>query len=76
VNEKGSLEIIDISGKKEIECPHCGFLLKIQPRTISMEKLRHMEDVKQIVEWKKKHTNADANCGKPIICKDEFSIEQ
>jgi predicted RNA-binding Zn-ribbon protein involved in translation (DUF1610 family) len=85
--EKEKVKIVDISGKKSIDCPFCGFTLYFPPRTISMEKLEHMQDVNRSTEWRKKHISADiqgianvrmlicTNCGKPIICKDEFSRE-
>lgn len=77
-------KIIDITGKKSVNCPQCGFTINLPPREISMEKLRHMEDVKKISELLKK-TRADREtasnprilicpmCNSPIVCKDAFT---
>ena len=79
------IRIIDITDKKELLCPNCGFVIDIPPRTMSMEKLRHMQDVNRFAEWKKKHTKTHGvgnvralrcpKCGEVTICKDRFSIE-
>jgi len=77
-------KIIDITGKKSINCPECGFTIEIPPRKISMEKLGHMKDVKKVSELLIK-TGADREvvsnprilicplCNHPIVCRDEFT---
>jgi len=80
--------IIDIIGKKVFECPYCGFEIKVPPRNLSMEKLRHMQDVKRVADLRAKDAykpgdgkggiaNLRAficpNCTEPIFGTDEFS---
>jgi DNA-directed RNA polymerase subunit RPC12/RpoP len=77
--------IVDIRGKKSFRCPHCGELIKVQPRQISTETLKHMQTIRQLGKIRKKTTakgigafkNARAcicmSCGKPVICFDEFT---
>ena len=79
------IRIIDITDKKELLCPNCGFLIDIPPRTMSMNKLRHMQAVKWFSEWKKKqnvgHGIGNVRllicpvCEQACVCKDRFSIE-
>lgn len=88
-NKEGSkpldLAIIDITDKKSIICPNCGSTQDIPLRTIGVEKLRHMQEVKRLFEWRKKHVpglpcvgNARLmiclGCGQPIIGTDQFSL--
>ena len=47
------VRIIDITDKKSLECPNCGFTIDIPPRTVSVEKLRRMQEVKSFAEWQK-----------------------
>ena len=81
-----NIKIVDITNKKELVCPNCGFVIHIPPRTMSMEKLKHMQGVQWFAEWQKKHipqTHGLSNvrllicpkCEQPTICKDRFSIE-
>lgn len=79
----GDIPIIDVTGKKSIECPTCGYTLNIPPRTMSMEKLEHMQHVKNWREWRKQHgDHAMGNvrvlicskCGSATICTDQFSV--
>ena len=77
-------KIIDVTGKKSVNCPKCGFKIEIPPRTISMEKLGRMKDVKKVSELLIK-TGVDSEaasnpiilicplCNHPIVCRDEFS---
>jgi hypothetical protein len=78
------LKIVDVTGKKSIECPNCGFTIDIPPRTVSIEKLRHMHAVKRFAEWQKNlglHGLANVRvllcprCGEPTICTDPFSVK-
>ena len=82
---KPNIEIVDITGKKSLNCTNCNFLIDIPPREISMEKLRHMQEGKVFAEWHKKNVGTTAvsnvrlvicpNCGQPIICTDKYSIK-
>ena len=77
-------KIIDVTGKQSVNCPKCGFTIAISPRTISMEKLGHMNDVKKVSELLKK-TEVDSEaasnpiilicplCNYTIVCRDKFS---
>ena len=79
-----SIKILDIKGKRKVACPYCGFQAEIPLRTISMDKLRHMQYNKILHEWLQKKvggsriTNARLiicpNCGNGFIGVDEFSI--
>jgi DNA-directed RNA polymerase subunit RPC12/RpoP len=79
------LKIVDITNKRSLECPHCGFVIDIPPRTITMEKLRHMQEVKRYAEWRKKLGIGQGignvrvllcpRCIRPTICTDQFSIK-
>jgi len=77
-------KIVDITGIKSVNCSKCGFAIEIPPREIDMEKLRHMEDVKKILELLKQ-TGSDTDiasntrilicpkCNCVIVCRDEFT---
>jgi DNA-directed RNA polymerase subunit RPC12/RpoP len=76
-------KIIDITGKKTVNCTECGFTIQVPPRELSMEKLRHMRDVRKVADLLKK-TGADkgasnirilicSNCSSVLACKDEFT---
>lgn len=76
-------KIIDVTGKKSVNCPECGFAIDVPLREISMEKLRHIRDVKKVSELLKKTKAGKTvalntmilicpNCGKPIPCKDKL----
>jgi hypothetical protein len=86
--EKNRYEIqtIDATGLKEITCPHCGYTNKLPPRTLSLEKLRKMQDTKKIHESIRKEglivggktlinprAMVCSNCQKISILKDSFS---
>jgi len=82
---KPKIEIVDITGKKSLNCVNCNFLIDIPQREISMKKLRHMQETKAFAEWHKKNVGMAAfgnvrlviciNCGQPMICTDEHSIK-
>lgn len=83
MNSEKKIKIIDVTGKKSITCPKCGFINDVPPRTISMKKLRHIQDVKQLCEWHKKvgvpgignvRLMICLRCEQPIIGIDQFSI--
>lgn len=80
------IEIVDVTDKKKLECPHCGFEVNIPPRTMSMEKLRQMQSNKRFAAWQKRHVPKAQSvsnvrlltcpkCEQATICKDRFSIE-
>ena len=81
---KPKIEIVDITGKKSVNCINCNFQIDIPLREISMKKIRHMEETKAFAEWHKKNVGTTAvsnvrlvicpNCGQPMVCTDEFSI--
>jgi len=56
LEKKKEPRIIDVSGKDSIECPSCGLVSKIPPRTISMEELKHMQDNQNFMEELHKNT--------------------
>ena len=78
-------DVVDITDKKTIKCPSCCETLKIPPRTFGTRKLKHLQDVEQLEEWKKEKISADVHeflnvrvllcqeCGRPVICRDKFS---
>jgi hypothetical protein len=77
-------KIVDVTGKKIVNCSKCGFTIKILPREIDVEKLRHMKDIEKISKLLKKpgfDTSFASNirilicpkCNYAIICKDEFT---
>jgi DNA-directed RNA polymerase subunit M/transcription elongation factor TFIIS len=77
-------EIVDIKGKKRLNCSKCGLTIRIPPREISIEKINRMKDVKKISKLLKESiSTADTasnviilvcpNCNNAIICKDEFT---
>ena len=81
-----NIKIVDITDKEKLECPNCGFVIDVPPRTMSMDKLRHMQAVKWFAEWQKKHVPQAhglsnvrmlkcPKCEQLTICKDRFSIE-
>jgi DNA-directed RNA polymerase subunit RPC12/RpoP len=77
--------LVDMRGKKSINCPHCGFKIDIPLREISMSKLKHMAEVKQFGKWTEQFRNKETigignsavmicpQCNKPILCIDEFT---
>ena len=83
--DSSDIKIIDIKGKKSVNCPYCGFKIDVVPREISMEGLKHMKEVEKFGELHKKTVSKDIhglvnlragicpNCNKPIFFKDEFS---
>jgi DNA-directed RNA polymerase subunit M/transcription elongation factor TFIIS len=77
-------KIVDITGKKTVKCSKCGFTIKISPREIDIEKLKHIKDVEKISKLLK-NSESDTTfasnirilicpkCNYAIICKDEFT---
>ena len=85
MNKKESFKIVDITGKKKIKCPRCGLESNIPPRTLSKETLKHMQEVKDFVEWSKRATQGQGmgnvrlamcpRCKQVMICTDKFSVD-
>ena len=89
MKDKLPFKILDVAGKTSIECPKCGFRIEIQPRTLGMAELRHMEDNRQFAEWQKKNVKLEPGdmslgnvrmglcprCEQPILMKDQFTIQ-
>ena len=78
--------IIDIEGKEEITCPKCGFVMRVEPRELSLESLEHMKKVNELskmLDEKVKSPDrrtlnnlrlfACLQCDTPLLCKDRFS---
>lgn len=47
-------EIIDTRGKKSINCPYCNAEVAVPLREISVEKLKHMQELNVYTEWRRK----------------------
>lgn len=77
--------LVDTTDKNSFNCPGCGFLFKVIPRTINMEKLRHMQVVEKFSEWRTKHMKRGdgyasnvrlivcPRCEQLFLCTDRFS---
>ena len=77
------MKIVDITDKNQIECPKCGYIAKIPPRTLDLKELKRLQAVKKFAEWKKKHGLKPGlgnvrlfrcpKCGEPTLCTDRFT---
>jgi len=74
--------IVKVNDKNQVKCPNCGYLINAPPREISLNKLKHMNEVKELTHLHgskdtTKLTNVRAlicpECGGPVIVLDRFS---
>jgi hypothetical protein len=80
------MQIIDVTDKKSIKCDGCGLIIPVPPRTISIEKMKHMQEVKRFAEWEEQKVKVNMGignvrcliicpqCEQGIICTDQFSF--
>lgn len=78
--------VVEVKGKKSIQCPNCGSSVDVPLKTVGMNKLRLEQELKRLLaESKKKHAQLGFSiastiacltcpqCGQPILCLDEFT---
>lgn len=85
-NKKQDFYIVTVSDKNTVQCPNCGLVAKLPPRTISREKLKHMQDVQRFVELREQQKNRVGlgnvrmaiclRCKQMMICRDQFTVEK
>ena len=79
-----NVPIIDITNKESFKCPKYGFINRFPKRTISIQKLKHMQEAEGFAEWERKQGIKSAGIANPrlmvclqcrelIICTDRFS---
>lgn len=78
--------VVEVKGKKSMQCPNCGSSVDVPLKTVGMNKLRREQELKRLVaEFKEKHAQVGFSivsttaylmcpqCGQPILCVDEFT---